>query len=242
MRITPSGTRKKIEAQRMPDAYDPRFSIEQDPISLNDASDNQPIAKGDYDPIGNLRKNLDREMQVNKQEAPKNDYSFSDLQDNLSGTQPSDNDMATSGGSIKIKQFIDKKLIDLGIPQRKLLEHEKRRFQYNKKKQSGFFEVPERTGTGDFVTEDQVDQICEDIQNQFDLDTDWDFAGGIFKVTFSPKQMEVKQDALTSWDNPQKATKAAFSKNSLIKESQNNIINSLVKQGFGGKNASSSRK
>lgn len=237
MRLTPSGTRKISKyAQYRNEDLEPRFDIQQEPLGVADAEPRSPLYKNDsnYNPIGDLQKNLDQEMGRNNRVPPSK---FDTMQNEISSENtPSSNNQNIAGGSIKIKQFIDQKLVELGVPERKLIEHEKRRFQYNKKKQSGFFEVPERTGNGDFITEDQVDNICTEIEEQFGLDTDWNFAGGIFKVEFMPKKMETQKGELSSWDSSKTAEKSALSRNSIIKNNQSHIIDVLISKGFGGKN------
>lgn len=216
MRISPSGARKiSKHANASQEVPAERFGIEQSDLSMG----KDELSKN-FDPIGNLSASLQ--------------------QSNTSAMQPKDdstaNDQVSFGGSIKIKQFIDKKLISLGVPERKLMEHEKRRFQYNKKKQSGFFEIPERTGSGDFITEEQVDTLCAELEENFSCDTDWNFAGGIYKVEFMPKKVEVSKDSLSSWDaGSQSTSKSALSKNSIIRESKYSILDALVAKGFGGK-------
>lgn len=202
-----------------------------------------PQSNGGYNPLGNLDNTLQQQQAQPQTPAAvpskqKLDEAVDPNPDMVGKDNvPGSNDEVVDGGSIKIKQMLDKILVDLGVPQRKLIQHDKRRFQYNKKQQSGYFEIPERTGSGKQIGEDAVDKICGQLEHAFNIDTEPVFQGGIWKVTFKPRVIE-QQEMASSWDNvaganDKNVAKAAYSKNSFIKQSHNSIVESLLRQGFG---------
>jgi len=243
MRIVPSGNQRLTKLQQVakigPNGQEP---------AKRDVPEQEDIPAGGqpFNPMSNLQNTL-QNQQNNPTQAlgvPSKEQLDSAVEpnpgtvgkENVSGP----NEEVVDGGSIKIKQALDKVLIDLGVPQRKLIQHDKRRFQYNKKQQSGYFEIPERTGSGQQIGEDAVDKICQQLEQGFNIDTEPVFQGGIWKVTFKPRVVE-QQEMASSWDSTdgaaagQNQRRAAFTKDWLIKESKSSIVEALIKQGFGEK-------
>jgi len=242
MIIVPSGTKRVVMAQQSQPANTPtppkREGIQQENISPGGSQ-----VVGQFIPIGQLDNTLQNQSkQPSAPNVPDKAKLDAAVEPNPGMVGKEDvagsNEGVVDGGSIKIKQALDKLLMDLGVSQRKLIQHDKRRFQYNKRQQTGYFEIPERTGGGEQIGEDAVDKICNQLEQGFNIETEPVFQGGIWKVTFKPRVVE-QQELASSWDSPEgvnqkNQAKAAYSKDALIKESKNDIVNSLIKQGFGG--------
>lgn len=136
------------------------------------------------------------------------------------------------------KKWLDTELMKLGVSQRKLQEHNKRRFKYNITNGSGYFEVPARTSAGTIITKDQVVGLATNFQKKFKASCEIDFQGDIYTVKFSPFKQEVSDNDATSWDansvnsnggNEQR--KSAQTIEEMLKVSRENWANGLKKTG-----------
>lgn len=260
MVIVPSGTRRLMKFQQAaPSGANPpaRNKVEQEDIG-DPGVDGKAGGDG-FNPIGQLGDTLQKQKQQPTQ-AP-NVPDQQDLQDAVGSGEPEvagkvgpdsgQNQSQPSGSESVGDDFRDayfKVMESLGIEPRMFNhpQHADKFFHIDEEvigngEAKGFFILPSKTQSK-AVTKQEAWGIAKKLGSQFGV-TKMNFsyaAGNNYKFTFQVLVQDDSNMTNSSLDTlitggKTQLGKAAFSKNSLIKESRNSLVNSLIKQGFGGK-------
>lgn len=256
MAIVPNGTRRLMKFQQVtPNGANPsppaRKNIEQEDIG------SQGNAGAGFNPIGQLGDTLQKQKQQPAQ-APNvpGDQELSDAVDNqpeIAGKIEPENNQNTGSQQVgdDFRDAYFKVMESLGIEPRMFThpQHSDKFFHIDEEvigrgEAKGFFILPSKTKSK-AVDKNEAWAIAKKLGSQFGV-TKMNFSyapGNNYKFTFQVLVQDNSDmtgsslDALISGGkSPQ--SKAAFSKNSFIKESRNNLVSSLIKQGFGGTHAS----
>lgn len=260
MAIVPSGNRRLMKFQQStPNAGTPapRSGVEQEDIGGKQEGD------AGFNPIGQLGNTLQQQKQ---QPATKpNVPSQQELSDAVggqetapevagkigpgSGSQGVEADSTQVGDDFRDAYF--KIMEGLGIEPRMFNhpQHAEKFFHIDEEvigngEAKGFFILPSKT-QAKAISKDEAWNIAKQLGSKFGV-TKMNFTyapGNNYKFNFqvlvqdNSDMTNSSLDALISGGKQQMA-RAASSKNALIKESRSNIVSSLMKQGFGGTNAS----
>lgn len=261
MTIVPSGTRRLMKFQQAtPSAASPpdRKAVEQEDIG-------GPGGKAggtDFNPMGKLDNTLQQQKQQPTQ-APQvpNQQDLNDAVDDSPevagkiGPDSGKKDQGKSnqiGGDFRSAYFTV--MESLGIEPRMFNhpQHADKFFHIDEEvigngEAKGFFILPSKT-QAKAVSKDEAWMIAKKLGSQFGV-TKMNFTyatGDNYKFNFQVLVQDNTDmtgsslDALISGgkSGSGQMARAAFTKNALIKESRSNIVNSLIKQGFGGTHAS----
>lgn len=247
MRIVPNGNRRLVMSQTSPSPVKPpsRTGIEQEPIG------GQPNAGADFNPMANLDNKLQQQQQ--SVAAPDQAALNNAVAEDPSMNSPGGNVDSNNQGSANEGQHVEgdfreayyKLMESLGVPPR-LFRHT----QYGDKffhiseeiigngEANGFFVLPSKT-QNKAISEVEAKSMAKKLGSQFGV-TNMSFShigGNNYKFTFSVLVQDDSDLSNTSLDSMIAAKgsgkKAAYSTNMFIKES--NVIDSLIKQGFGGR-------
>ena len=212
---------------------DQRPSIEQEDLSFNDT---QPLSK-DFNPMQDLANKLDAQKSMpTPAKSDVNQFANLDQKSDKNETADTDDDMEKSYFSLLEQLGIQLKISD-AAKKGKL-------FGINVDvmgggSSNGFFIIPEYVDN-ERINQSKAQSIAKDFCQKF----------GVTKLTFQKVEGNYKFNfVIMPTDNKQMTNssldqllggknKAAYSRNSFIKESKNSILNSLMKKGFGGKHAS----
>jgi len=262
MYIVPSGTRRLMKFQQAevsPNSTPkPRTGIEQEEVGgMGLTPPQQPSQSGGgFNPLGQLGNTLDQQGQNSQQTATPNagNADSNPSQDvNLEGN-PSDgkeSEGIEDGSKIAndIRTAWYKIMEGLGVPPRlfRNSQHADKFFHIDeevigKGEAHGFFVLPSKTQSKQIPKEEAV-AIAKKLGSQFGI-TNMNFSyavGDNYKFTFKvlvQDNSNMSGSSLDSMISGGSSSKSASSKNSFIKQSHNSIIDSLIKQGFGVKNAS----
>lgn len=259
MAIVPSGTRlfmKFQQAATSGSAPPTRNKVEQEDIggTVGDGK-----SGGEFNPIGQLGDTLQKQQQRSSQ-AP-NIPNQQDLQDAVGTGEPEADSKIGSGSNQDQSQennsesvgddFRDayfKVMESLGIEPRMFNhpQHAEKFFHIDEEvigsgEAKGFFILPSKTQSK-AVSKQEAWAIAKKLGSQFGV-TKMNFsyaAGNNYKFTFQVLVQDNSDMTNSSLDTlitggKSQMGKSSFSKNSLIKESHSSLVNSLIKQGFGGK-------
>jgi hypothetical protein len=234
MRISPNGKKRISTAQKMDlDSLSSRPSIEQQDFSFGDS---QPFSS-DYSPISKLQSDLSGEKATSKPAFDKDQFA------KMQRKQPKDNQGSSSKSLGMRKAYFDDFLPNKCNLTIRITDEDKRSKLFNSKGTvggniTGFFMVPLEVN-GDEIGEEQAAEFADQFAKQHGVNEplSWEIIGKNMKFTFNITKGNQTAETGSSLDEVlgTKAKKAAETKNSIIKESRNQIINSLVKKGFGGK-------
>ncbi len=257
MAIVPSSDRRLMKFQQSTPnagAPAPRSGVEQEDIGGKQGGD------AGFNPIGQLGNTLQQQKQ---QPAVKpNVPSQQELDDAVgggpdiagkispnSGSQGSESDSTQVGDHFRDAYF--KIMEGLGIEPRMFNhpQHAEKFFHIDEEvigngEAKGFFILPSKTQSK-AISKEEAWNVAKQLGSKFGV-TKMNFTyapGNNYKFNFqvlvqdNSDMTNSSLDALISGGKQQMA-RAASSRNALIKESRSSIVNSLMKQGFGGTNAS----
>lgn len=250
MVIVPSGNSRIVQSQLAkigPESLpNKRDTVQQEDI---------PAGGDSYNPIGKL----DQTLQQNQQQpaaAPPVDQNANngDVAGKIGPNEQSSSPAKTEGDGTQIGSDLRdawyKIMEELGVPPRifRHPQHVDKFFHVDeevigKGEAHGFFILPSRTQQKSISKEEAV-QIARKLGAQFGV-TNMNFSYASennYKFSFKILVQDNSNMSGSSLDSMisggKGSAKAAYSKNSIIKESKNSIIDSLIKQGFGGNHAS----
>jgi hypothetical protein len=266
MAIVPSGNRKfmKLQQAANPSGASPmkRDTVQQEEIPADGAN-----AQESYNPFGNLQNTLQQQKdnpsaapQVPGQEEVNDAVEGNDIAgkvgpNGVESPQEDKTDSAQVGNDFRAAYY--QTMEKLGVPPRlfKHPQHADKFFHIDEEvigrgEAKGFFVLPSKTQQK-AISKEEAWNIAKQIGSRFGV-TKMNFSyapGDNYKFTFQVLVQDNSEMSGTSLDTlisggkggaggGMPAAKAAYSKNSIIKESKTDIINALIKAGFGENNVS----
>jgi hypothetical protein len=239
MQITPSGNRRLVVSQQN---LPPKREVAEQESIPSGAPPEPSQGSSSFNPMGDLQKNLTNPSPKEKLSPQNNNMKIP----SGNNADNSSSDSKEVGGDFRSAYY--KVMNDLGVPPR-LFQHTQHADKFfhideeviGRGEAKGFFILPSKTAERS-ISKEEAWEIAKGLGSRFGV-TKMNFtfaAGNNYKFTFQvlvndeSDQTGTSLDALISGGE----RKAAYSKNSMIKESKSDIVESLIKRGFGGNNDS----